>query len=411
MLGCAILCWIITSEETREEISNVILHMLLSMTFLELTGYILFSLWRGKAEWVIIGYILGIMAYMITPVICYTYWIYQNYLFPRPTKENAIWKKVILYSMLMDELYVLIGFLTDYVIFVDEEFHYIKGPGYSYILIYPSFVLIYCFIVNLRKEMPWKKRLSMLSFCLGPFLTTIMTLYKDDVVYVSAFLALLIIYGNVQTEKNQLLLKQEKELAEKNQVLTEQETRLLISQINPHFLYNTLSTIQSLCTGNPELAAEVTGNFASFLRKNLDTLMDSKLVSMEKELEHLKNYTAIEQVRFPHIQIEYEIKTIDFEVPNLTIQPLVENAIRYGIRGKRDGRVVISTYEKEQNYCIQIADNGVGFDKQLVNADGKPHIGIGNVKKRIETMVNGSMKISSTLGLGTTVTIQIPKKV
>lgn len=411
MLGCAIFCWVIYAEERREEKSNTILQFLFFLTYLELTGYILFSLWRGKAQWYSIGYFSGIVAYMITPILCYTYWFYQNYLFPQVAAEKSLWKKIMLYGMIIDEIYVLAGILSNFVLYVDEEFQYIRGVGYPFILVYPVFVLGYCLIVNLQKEMPRKKKIALISFCLGPILTTFLTLYtREDIIYVAVFLSLMVIYGNVQTEKNQLLLKQEKELAEKNQALREQETRLLISQINPHFLYNTLSTIQSLCTTNPELAADVTENFAGFLRKNLDTLMDSKLVSMEKELEHLKNYTAIEKVRFPHIQVIYEIGTTDFEVPNLTVQPLVENAIRHGIRGKRDGKVIISTYEKENDFYIQITDNGVGFDQNRIYVDGKSHIGIENVQKRLEKMVNGTMKITSTLGMGTTVVIQVPGK-
>lgn len=196
--------------------------------------------------------------------------------------------------------------------------------------------------------------------------------------------------------------------------LLQSKISVMLSQIQPHFLYNTLVVIRQLCDINPKIAKEAITEFANYLRGNLDSLTLNSTISFEKEMEHVENYVSLEKKRFgDRINIEYEIEAIDFQVPSLTIQTVVENAIRHGIsKRKEGGTVTIRTAENENTYTIEIHDNGIGVDiTQLPTGekDNRSHIGVDNSRKRIEAMCNGELKFSSTPGIGTTVLITIPK--
>ena len=142
----------------------------------------------------------------------------------------------------------------------------------------------------------------------------------------------------------------------------------------------------------------------------MDSLDKPDLIPFSRELEHTKVYAQIEQIRFPSIEITYDIEVDDFMLPALTIQPLVENAIRHGVRIREHGRISVHVKDMHSSIRIIIKDNGKGFD---VNAPGKDesrsHIGLGNVAERIETMCYGTVDVDSKLGVGTTITITIPK--
>ena len=189
---------------------------------------------------------------------------------------------------------------------------------------------------------------------------------------------------------------------------TEAELTALRSQIYPHFLYNTLTTIQALCTIDPDKAAKLTARFGEYLRSNMDFLESKNLIPVVKEIEHTKVYSDIEMVRFENIELRYDIRDKDFVVPALTIQPMVENAIKHGVRIREHGVVEVTTKEEGNYHVITVKDNGKGFDVNNRKC-GDEHIGIDNVKSRIERLLNGSFMIESEIGKGTTVTIKIPK--
>lgn len=191
-------------------------------------------------------------------------------------------------------------------------------------------------------------------------------------------------------------------------MLAQQRIRLMISQIQPHFLYNTLSTIQALCRTDPEKAFDTLETFGAYLRQNIDTLDQPDRIPFETELQHTRIYTEIEALRFPQIEIDYEIEDSDFTLPALTVQPIVENAIRHGVRIRDRGMVSVRTEADQTDHVITVYDNGKGFDPTALSTD-ETHIGIQNVRERIERLCGGSLTIDSRPGEGTAVTIRIPR--
>lgn len=192
--------------------------------------------------------------------------------------------------------------------------------------------------------------------------------------------------------------------------LQENRIAIMISQIQPHFIYNTLGTIQQLCKEDPQQAARLVQNFSLYLRGNFSELDNTVPIRFAKELEHVRCYTEIELIRFPDMTIRYDIQTEEFLLPALTVQPMVENAIKHGLMGlEAGGTVTISAYEEPSDYCVCIADDGIGFDASDPT-DAKKHIGIRNVRERLQAMCGGSLTIESQPGKGTRVLIRIPKE-
>jgi len=189
----------------------------------------------------------------------------------------------------------------------------------------------------------------------------------------------------------------------------EQRIRIMITQIQPHFLYNTISTISALCYSSPEKAGRIADSFGLYLRQNLDSLGTVGLIPFRDELAHTRTYTDIETTRFETIRVEYDIQDEDFSVPPLTLQPIVENAIRHGAFVREEGRVRVSARRTGTGHEITVWDNGDGFDpRTLTEGDGR-HIGLWNVRERLERMCSGTLTIHSGNGDGTTVTIALPE--
>ena len=191
-------------------------------------------------------------------------------------------------------------------------------------------------------------------------------------------------------------------------LMAEQRIQIMMTQIQPHFLYNTLSTIQALCRLDPEKAFDTTEKFGMYLRQNIDSLSQPDLIPIKKELEHTKIYADIEMIRFENVRVEYDINDDSFSVPALTVQPIVENAIKHGVRIRDEGIVRVSTQLKEKYHEIVISDNGKGFDTKQQSDSETGHIGIKNVEERLRKMCHGTVSVESKPGEGTTVTLRIP---
>ncbi len=195
--------------------------------------------------------------------------------------------------------------------------------------------------------------------------------------------------------------------------LYEAKVSVMVSQIQPHFMYNALTSIAMMCSIDPDTAQEATVTFAKYLRGNMDSLKQTKPVPFSQELEHLKKYLYIEKLRFGNkLNIAYDIQTTDFVLPQLSIQPLVENAVKHGVgMKKKGGLVTIATRETENAYEVIISDDGVGFDTSAPKKDdGRSHVGMENTRRRLKEMCGGEVKIESTPGEGTVATAILPKE-
>lgn len=216
-----------------------------------------------------------------------------------------------------------------------------------------------------------------------------------------------IMYISIHVRGEQAVLEKQAE-NEKTQ------TNLVMSQLQPHFLFNSLTTIKYLTGNNPTLAAEALGYFSEYLRKNLDTIDAENLISFKEELEHTKKYLWLEKLRFgTNLRVQYSVDTDDFMVPPLSLQPIVENAVKHGVTRKIGGGTVqIIVRETDRYYKIIVKDDGVGFEQSNKTESGEEtHIGIGDVRKRISVIKGSTLTVTSQVGLGTTAEYLIMKDI
>jgi HAMP domain-containing protein len=193
--------------------------------------------------------------------------------------------------------------------------------------------------------------------------------------------------------------------------LNEGRISIMLSQIQPHFLYNALAVISRLCDKDPAEAKKATINFSNYLRANMNLLERTEPIPFENELNHTIGFMNLEKAMYGDaLNVIYDIQTKNFNLPALTVQPIAENAIKHGI-GKKEGggTVTISTKETDGGYLVIISDDGAGFYPEKNDDDGQQHIGINNVRLRLSAQCGGSLEIKSKHGEGTTATIIIPK--
>ena len=228
-------------------------------------------------------------------------------------------------------------------------------------------------------------------------------------VAVAAIMVLKFIPSNINAVAKARELEMEKIVL--NAELAESRISTMMSQIRPHFIYNTLGSIEQLCKLDPPKASDLVHNFAKYLRGNFGELDNPKPILMSQEMEHVHHYISIENVRFPDMTFTFEMNSEDFHIPALTIQPIVENAIKHGLmKLPKGGTIHILSYETDMDYCISVVDDGVGFDTSVL-IDERGHVGLRNIRERLKVMVNGKLEIESTVGVGTKVLVTIPKEV
>lgn len=188
--------------------------------------------------------------------------------------------------------------------------------------------------------------------------------------------------------------------------IVNQQANILILQMRPHFIYNTMTSIYYLCSQNPEQAQKVTLEFTNYLRKNFMAIVSEKTISFAEELEHAKAYLSIEQVQFEErLFVTYDTPHINFKIPPLTLQPIVENSVKHGLDPDADPlHILVSTRETDGGSEIVVEDDGVGF-----KFDGnKENIALQNIRKRLEIFCDGSLEILPREGGGTVVKIFVP---
>ncbi len=219
--------------------------------------------------------------------------------------------------------------------------------------------------------------------------------------YLMISFSMILIFIVFHAELSRQLIQKEKELLQS-------QIAVMLSQIQPHFLYNVLASIHYLCDKNPQSAKKAIEEFSSYLRGNMNALQQNALIPFEEELHHVETYLKLEKMRFDDdLQFAFRITVKDFFLPALTVQPIVENAVKHGVGTKENGgTITISTSESESHYLITIADDGVGFDIRNTASN----IGIENVRKRLLAMCEGALHFESKLGQGTIATIHIPKE-
>ncbi len=232
----------------------------------------------------------------------------------------------------------------------------------------------------------------------GDFVIGTLKIYycKDDAI---SFSNTTLAHGLSQIISTQLEISK---LSELKAMAAKAEIKALQAQINPHFLFNALNAVISFIRIDPNYARNLILDLSTYLRYNLE--IGDTPVDIHKELEQVKAYVAIEKARFgDKLQIEYDIEDdLDFKIPSLTIQPIVENSIKHGIlEGKGHGKVKLSIKKStENNFIIAIEDDGEGIPNDIIenvyrNKMDESKIGMSNVHKRLKYIYGEGLHIEN----------------
>lgn len=337
------------------------------------------------------------MILLFSYVLCYVY------------LEDRTKKLLFIINHTLFAVFVVFDFVNIFtgVFFTAENGEYLRSKimfisqGYELIM----FVMVF-FITMFNKRLVIREKMAFACYCILPLLAIILqNVFKGyAIAYASIIVAIEILFFFVNISKNL-------QIAEEQEKNKDAQIRIMVSQIQPHFVYNALSSISTLITIDPEKAQKTLDDFTEYLRGNLSSLTETHLISFEDELKHIKTYVELEKVRFDNrLNIIYDIRATDFNIPCLSIQPIVENAIKHGVLQKIEGGTVIIKTYSDRRYCyVVVEDNGVGFDVTQLDFDSNKNIGLKNIKYRIEKMGNGEMTIFSKIDSGTKVTVRFLK--
>lgn len=378
--------------------------------------------------WTITGlvFVLTICEYL--EVWCDTYhkpvWIlYLKAALSYTIHPLLILLELYLVAPIKRKLLLFLPYLADVILVITDLFGtnliYGYGDAHNFVggKLHFFLALILCFYILLLMKYSLgflhNKEYSKAMIVIFMALSTIITVYLEfDGIIVGhtteiAALEMLVYYFYLaaihHSEVQERLHKKELELEKSKQTL-------LMAQIKPHFINNAMVAVQELCYDDPEKAARLIRHFSRYLRNNIHAIDSEAAIRFEQELDAVREYLAIEYAdSSKKFQVEYDLQKTDFWIPPLTVEPLVENAVKHGIDKYSDqSRIVIAAYETETHDCVEVRDNGKGFD---VHAEtlGKDGIGLQNAISRLKMMCGGDMMIERTDGW-TVITIKLPKR-
>lgn len=205
------------------------------------------------------------------------------------------------------------------------------------------------------------------------------------------------------------------ELRQSVRTAVQSELAFLQAQIKPHFLYNALNTIIAFCPTEPYQAMDLLIELSQYLRSSFDFRNRDRLIPLDKELELVESYLALEKARFnERLQVDLQLDgNLRVLIPPLSIQPLVENAINHGIMKKElGGKVTVSVSQSDHFMRIEISDDGVGVTgerlKQVLSDAGTGSVGLKNINRRLLMLYGEGLQIESVLMQGTTISFSIP---
>ena len=301
-------------------------------------------------------------------------------------------------------LIVMIAQFTDAFYYVTADNRYFRGEWYALALLPLEAIMVLNVVLAIR----WRKQLSrryfiaLLIYLLPMTVVLFVNMFLETEVFVVLCMALfaLLMFVLILTDNMEQYMKQQREIAN-------QRAGLMVLQMRPHFICNSMMGIYYLCDQDSQKAKQVILDFTTYLRKNFTALASENTIPFTEELEHTRAYLAVEQAQFEDtLFVDFDTPHTLFRVPPLTLQPIVENAVKHGMRSTSEAiHISIVTRRSETASEIIVEDDGKGFAPA---DDNEPHIGLNNIRQRLELMCGGTLVISPREGGGTSAKVTIP---
>lgn len=319
-------------------------------------------------------------------------------------RNNPLFRAV---SILWGIYFVLLAIAqrTSFLYYVtpDNQFH--RGP-WHWLLLAPVIAMM---LLNLGGVIQRRRKLPRKYY--SAFLVHLLPLTAASLVHVFYYTLLSVVlcmcvsmfsmFAIILYDTIERYMRQQREIAH-------QRASIMVLQMRPHFIYNAMMSIYYLCAKDPQKAQQVTMDFTAYLRKNFTAIASEDTVPFSEELEHTRAYLAVEKVQFEDsLFVEYDTPHKAFRLPPLTLQPIVENAIKHGMDPESDPlRISIRTRETDSGSEIVVEDNGPGF-APCDTGDREPHIALENIRQRLEMMCGGKLTIQPREEGGTVVKVTV----
>ena len=300
---------------------------------------------------------------------------------------------------------LIIAQFTDAFYYIASDIQFFRGP--LFILIPLPMVLM--MVLNIVGVIRRRKKLSKRYFT--AILVYLLPMTTALLIYLFNYIAIFIIFGMVLcammmftiiiSDNFEQYIRQQREIAH-------QRASVMVLQMSPHFIYNTMMGIYYLCDQDSGKAKQVTLDFTTYLRKNFTAIASEDTIPFQDELEHTRAYLAVEQAQFEDVLfVNFDTPHTMFRIPPLTLQPIVENAVKHGMKSSSEPiHISVVTRQTDNSSEIIVEDDGVGFNPV---DDNEPHIALDNIRQRLELMCKGKLVISEREGGGLSVRVTIPE--
>ena len=287
---------------------------------------------------------------------------------------------------------------------VSEDGVYSRGPLYPLLLVPPAAIMLLNLTGLFRrwKKLTDKQRLALFIYIAAPLAAIIIQMFFYGLLLVSfgAIVGAYMMFIFILSEQTDMAVRQAKENAEK-------EFGLKVLQMRPHFIYNVMTSIYYLVDADPQAAKEAIRDFSKYLHQNFNAVVKTENIPFEEELAHTQAYLAIEKTRFSdRLDVTYEMESTIFSLPPLTLEPIVENAVKHGMDPDRDAlHILIRTRAVGNGNEITVINDGAEFNPTNSEGDG---VALKNVSERLALMCGGTLRLTPKDGGGTIVTLWIP---
>lgn len=348
-------------------------------------------------------YATSLLGFFFSPMMIIVMWYYlRTQLEINETLRRTITVSINIVALIAD-INAIVNPLFDQLFYVDQYGVYHEGTLWFTPYIIAAVMILLILIGILASKNLGKMKIGLTILMLLPLAMSAIVVNDSFVtIGVATTIILLFMYGLMYARRGVTI-------ATKDAEIESRKTAVLSAQIKPHFINNCMQVIMNLQEEDPPKALEAMGVFATYVRDSMDNINKVDLVSFKEEMAFADKYLYLQELRFVNrFQVEKDIKVEDFEIPAFTVQPLVENAVKYGFAGRKDtGTIYIGTKRTDDGYRIIISDDGNGFDESKISKD-RSHVGLYNVQERVRKLTGGEVFIESIIDRGTRIVIDIP---
>ena len=320
--------------------------------------------------------------------------------------KTGVLPKAVAALWLVYIAFLFVTQFTDAIYYVTDDNEYFRGPLFPLAMspLLGIMILNIVGVIQRRKKLTKRCIIALLVYLLPMTVAILVHMFIEAELFLVFGMALfaLVMFGLILADNMDQFIRQQREIAN-------QRAGIMVLQMRPHFISNTIMGIYYLCDRDPQKAKQVTLDFNTYLRRNFNAIASEDTIPFTSELEHTRAYLAVEQAQFEDDLVpSFDTPHTLFRLPPLTLQPIVENAVKHGMSATKDPlHICITTRKTDSASEVIVEDDGTGYVRP---DDSEPHLALDNIRQRLSWMCKGTLTITQREGGGTSVKVTIPDK-